>query len=69
MNLIQIWKKTAEKQRLVWNSFSWPRTEVVHVNGGGELGEEEPNRVKRARLEQNCQRQTLHDGSEIGMLF
>ena len=41
---------------------------MVHVNGGGEVGEEEPVRVKRARLEQNYLTQTLHDGSEIGML-
>lgn len=42
---------------------------MVHVNGGGEAGEEEPSRVKRARLDHNCLTQTLHDGSEIGMLF
>ena len=48
------------------NSFGWQRLEVVRVNGRDDESEEEPNRAKRARLEQHCQTQLLHDGSEIG---
>ena len=62
-----MWQKTSSSQSVVMNTFGWQRLEVVRLNDVNE--EDEPNKPKRARLEQHSHTQLLHDGSEIGTQY